>query len=202
MTDQPTAADVAPDKSEAAEPVYVCISLDTRGQVTGVNLCDQQPEIEEFFQFGVLHTVWLAPVPAADSCEILSAREILDLSVSTRYRQDDPEGWQAGQEAADRFHAEAAGERVTLRTIEAHLILAGVDNARTSLVAAEQHGLTVTDPCHDLYVYRGPRGWKAFLETRYGDGGWVEVNPHLAPLDAAPADVAIAVQRVMADCDM
>jgi hypothetical protein len=199
---QPPAADSAPDEAAHDAPLYVCVDLTPEGQVRGVDLRDEAPEIEELLQFNVLRTVWLAPVPPVDSSEILPAREVLNLSVSTEYRQDDPEGWQVGQEAADRFHTEDAGERVMLRTVEAHLILAGVDNAHTGLVAAEQYGLTVTDPCHDLYVYRGPQGWQAYLEARYGDGGWDEVSSHLAPLDAAPADVAAAVQRVMADCDM
>ncbi|MEU6680854.1 hypothetical protein [Streptomyces sp. NPDC046925] len=211
MTEQPAAKrdphprpapPVEHEQDTAEEPVYVCVEVTPEGEVRGVDLRDQAPEISELCQYGVLRTVWLAPVPAAESGEKLAAREIMNLAVSSRYRQDAPEEWQSGQEALNRFHAEDAGERVFLRTVEAHLILAGVDNARTTLVAAGTFGITIPHSFHDLYAFRSPEGWKAFLETSYADGGWVQANGHLAPLDAEPADVAAAVQQVMADCDM
>lgn len=181
--------------------VYVSVTLNPTGQVTAVDLHDERPALEEVARKGILCTVWCAPIPPAESGESCEASELLNLAVSGEYRTDAPDEWTADESACDRFRADPSGEWIALRSVEAHLILAGVGNAHTTLVATARYGLTITDQRYDdLYVYRTAEGWKAAIECGHDYEGWSEISTCLAPPDAEPADVATAIRQLMTQC--
>ncbi|MFI5859288.1 hypothetical protein [Streptomyces parvulus] len=166
--------------------VFIAVAQLPDGRVSGVDLYANAPAADEVLPA----TVWTVAVPDADDVYGSAAAKVLDLALTSDYRDTDGHGWAEGERTARAFHGDHTDERAFLRTVEALLIRAGYLDAHAGLVHCRGYGLRVGD---DDVVMKWAEGWKwAALDSTDMDG-WCLQPGVLAPANASPRRVANAI---------
>ncbi|MFC8640109.1 hypothetical protein ACFUC2_05035 [[Kitasatospora] papulosa] len=175
--------------------VFITVAQLPDGRVSGVDLYANAPTPDEVLPA----TVWTVSVPDVDDMDPSAASKVLDLALTSDYRDTDGHGWSEAERKNRAFHQDETGERAFLRTVEALLIRAGYFNAHTGLVQCQGYGLRVGD---DDVVMKWAEGWKwAALDSTDIDG-WCLQPGVLAPADASPQRVANAIILNLACLDL
>ncbi|MGW2937668.1 hypothetical protein ACWDA7_38990 [Streptomyces sp. NPDC001156] len=173
---------------------FVDIQQAADGRVTDVTVHASPPDPDSLITSAVHRTVWhhyplIGP----------AAREVFNLVCSDEYRDDNPSQWKQADAARTAFHAEPAAERAFLRTVEAHLILAGHTGAHTAPVTVETHGIVLTQDDRTWFFCRYGDDWQTAIHDGHSTDGWSVINEHLAPPTASAEEVADAIRATLAD---
>ncbi|MGI5133827.1 hypothetical protein [Streptomyces sp. CA-106110] len=175
---------------------YVDIAQAADGRVARVALHDGPPDPDPLILSAAIRTVWQHTPQDGPA-----ATEVFNLLCSDVYRDDDPSQWAQADTARTAFHAENAPERVLLRTVEAHLILAGHTTAHTAPATVETHGITLTDN-GDTWFFCQAYGdtWQAAVRSNgHSIYDWSILNEAIAPPTATAQEVADAIRALLAD---
>jgi len=159
-----------PTTSRSREPrhtrvsiTHIVISADPNGTIGGVELLpmglDHLPQDHSIESH---RTVWQCITPttteAFEEFGPYNAARIFDLAYSSEYRSQDPDQWDTGEATRQAFYT---GEEYTaLRTVEAHLVLAGHTEARIGAVGPAQWGVLLDHEGETFAVARTAGGWE------------------------------------------
>ncbi|MFF1678771.1 hypothetical protein ACFVYG_22360 [Streptomyces sp. NPDC058256] len=179
---------------EQDAPVFIEIRQAINGDVTYVAVRDTAPYSELVLASPARHTVW-----HHDSTRSTVATEVFNAVYSTSYRDDNPAQWSDGRRARAAFNAAPDGERAFLRTLEAHLILAGYIGAHTAPVAEEIHGIALALDHETWHFYQLNDTWHAAVGNQHSIDGWSVINDTLAHITATAAQLADAISTFLAD---
>ncbi|MER5482593.1 hypothetical protein ABT024_05165 [Streptomyces sp. NPDC002812] len=180
----------APD---AEPPLYVVVQQNAGGRVTRVDVTDTAPDPYDVFTDNVRATVWSTPLAEYEG-ETAYAVKILDAAMTSAYRHDDGHGWSEGERIAGAFYNGHTPQRAHLRTTEAHLIHAGLTNVYTGVTHGQGYGLTIV-AAQEYTVHAEPTagGWKFAMTDELPGEDWCVDPGVIAPMDAAPRQLAKAV---------
>ncbi|MEU0857466.1 hypothetical protein ABZ352_18785 [Streptomyces griseofuscus] len=180
-----------PADAPPANRLYITVAQLPDGRVSGVELGTTAPEPMELWPRKPRATVWTSafpeqtiPLPGMED-DAASAAKVLDLANSPYYREEDGEQWATGEHIVHAFQHDHDDERRFLRTVEAHLIRAGVTAVHTGMVACQTHGITYDGGGDEQYVYAGTTGWRLASEDYWSEDGRCE-----QPYPIAPAGVS------------
>lgn len=196
--------DTAPH--DEAVTLYITVDVTPDGRVDDVRMSDTRPDEHDTFIYGPRRTVWQLPVPVWQSPlpefdEPCYAVKVLDLAISSDYREDDAAAWAKGEQEQREFFKDTDGSLTLLRNVARLLNGNGVSEAHITTVCAQEYGITIPDPCDDRYLFRWPDGWHFALQCTYDDSGWILWDGAIAPFDATPAQVVDAAMAVLAEYD-
>ncbi|MFJ5142965.1 hypothetical protein [Streptomyces sp. NPDC088707] len=187
------------DKPSAPEPLFIAVSREPDGRIADVTVSLDAPDPETVWTSTLDTTVWTTPAPDYDG-DAARAVKVLDLALSADYRDSDGHTWSEGERQNRAFHTHSQ-ERATLRTIEAHIIRAGLLDVTTGVAQCQGYGLTViTGHCHGGHhvVVQGPDGWEIAMQDFTDDSGWSAAET-IAPATASPRTVATAILAYVYD---
>ncbi|MEU1596667.1 hypothetical protein ABZ468_28405 [Streptomyces sp. NPDC005708] len=184
------------DTATAVDTIYVDVTQTADGRITHVALLDSPPDPDPLILSTAIRTVWQHTPQDGPA-----ATEVFNLLCSDVYRDDNPSQWAQADTARTAFHAENAPERVFLRTVEAHLILAGLTTAHTAPATVETHGITLTDNGDTWVFCRAYRdAWQAAVRSSgHSIYDWSVLNEAIAPPTATAKEVADAIRALLAD---
>lgn len=194
---KPSDAPTEPEAFDYIAPsrVFIAVSQLPDGRVSNVDLYANSPAPDEILPA----TVWSVGVPDTDDLNGWTAAKVLDLALTSDYRDDDGHDWSEGERLAHAFHGDHTDERAFLRTVEALLIHAGYLDAHTGVVQCQEYGLLIGD---DDAVMKWDEGWKWAAIDSIDIDGWCMQPGVLAPADASPQRVANAIVENLACLDM
>ncbi|MGW0094885.1 hypothetical protein ACWDWS_38790 [Streptomyces sp. NPDC003328] len=97
--------------------------------------------------------------------------------------------------------ARARGHRrALLRTVEAHLILAGHTTAHTTPAVAETHGIALTHNDASWFFCQPGDGWQATVRTNgHSSYDWSVLPETIAPPTATAEEVTDAIRATLTD---
>lgn len=176
------------------EPAYIEIRQALNGDVTYVAVHDTPPYTEPILAAPGRHTIW-----RHDSTQSTEATEVFNVVCSTAYRDDDPAQWANGRRTHAAFDASANGERAFLRTVEAHLVLAGHIDAYATPGAEESHGIALAHGDSTWHVYQLSDSWHAAVRDPHSIYGWSVIDESIAPGTASASQLAEAISAFLAD---